>query len=161
MNIGFFAGSFDPPTLGHLDIIKRASTLCDHLIVGIGTHSQKKPLFTHEERKKMLKKITESLSIVKVISFEGLVVEAAAQAKATFLIRGLRSSDAFTYEQEMATANRKLGRMETCFLLTKPELSEISASLVREVASHGKRLHDFVPDVIEETVFKKLNNKKA
>lgn len=156
MNIGFFAGSFDPPTLGHLDLIKRARALCDHLIVGIGTHAQKKPLFTIEERKKMLKTITESISEIEVISFDGLAVEAAVKAGATCLIRGLRSSDEFTYEQEMATANRKLGRIETCFLLTRPELSEISATLIRELASHGKRLNDFVPDVIEEFIFKRL-----
>ena len=104
----------------------------------------------------MLKKITKSLSGIEVISFEGLVVEAATKAKATCLIRGLRSNDEFTYEQEMATANKKLGRMETCFLFTKPELSELSGSIVRELASHGKRLHGFVPDAIEERVFKKL-----
>lgn len=157
MKTGFFAGSFDPPTLGHLDIIKRACALCDHLIVGIGTHAKKKPSFSLDDRKKMLKEITESLSKVEVIAFDGLVVEAAAKAKATCLIRGLRSSDAFAYEQEMATANRKIGRMESCFLLTRPELSEISASLIRELASHGKRLKDFVPDAIEEQIFKKLS----
>lgn len=156
MKIGFFAGSFDPPTLGHLDIIKRASALCDHLIIGIGTHAQKKPLFLAEERTKMLQEITQSLTNVEVISFNGLLVEAALKAGATSLIRGLRSSAEFPYEQEMATANRKLGRMETCFLLTRPEFSQISATLIRERASRGKRLSGLCPESIEKSLFKKL-----
>lgn len=158
MKIAFFAGSFDPPTLGHLDIIKRAHALCDRLIVGIATHPQKKPLFTPQERIRMLQKITANLPHVEVISFNTLVVEEAARVKASCLLRALRSGDEFTYEQEMATANRKMGRLETCFLFARPELSEISTSLVKELASHGKRLHGFVPDELEEAIFSRLES---
>lgn len=156
MHIGFFAGSFDPPTLGHLDLILRSRALCDHLIVGIGNHIEKKALFTPKERIEMVREITESQGGIEVIAFEGLVVEAAVKAKATCLIRGVRTASEFDYEQEMATANRKLGRMETCFLFTKPEFSEISSSLVRSLALHGKRLTGFVSDAIEERIFQRL-----
>ncbi len=153
MKTGFFAGSFDPPTLGHLDLIQRAHALCDHLIIGVGVHSEKAALFSKEERVEMLKKITKHLDHVVVIHFEGLVVEAATKAQATSLFRGLRSPNEFKHEHEMATANRKSGRLETCFLLTRPELSKVSSSLVRELATHGKRLSGFVPNAIEELIF--------
>jgi len=148
--IGLLPGTFDPPTLGHLDLIQRASKICDHLIIAIATKPNKKPLFTSEERKEMLHLIAPK---VEVIAFNGLIVDLAREKKANFLIRGLRTLADYDYEFQMALANRKLGNIETLFL--PAEHTEISSSLIREIAHFGGPLHPFVPAEIETFIRKK------
>ena len=149
--IAILPGTFDPPTLGHLDLIQRAAKACDHLIIAIATKPNKKPLFTSEERKEMIHLIAPK---VEVIAFNGLIVDLAREKKAAFLIRGLRSFSDFDYEFQMALANRKLGSIETLFL--PAEHTEISSTLIREIAHFGGPLHDFVPPVIEAMIRKKF-----
>ncbi len=156
MKRGFLAGSFDPPTLGHLDLIKRGAALCDELIVGIGNHADKKSALSKQKRMELLTKITSPLQNVSIISFDELAFETAVKEGAHFLIRALRSVNDFQAESEMAAANQRLGRIETLFLLADPKLADISSSRVRELARHRKRLHGFVPEAIEEEVYQLL-----
>ena len=158
MKIGFFPGTFDPPTLGHLDIIGRSKSICDKLYVGIGTNvSKEKTLFTIEERKSMLIKVCTPFPHVEVIDFAGLAVEFAKQNKIDFLIRSLRAFSDFEYESSMALTNRKLSGIETIFLLAGEGVDHISSTLIRELGKFKRRLHDFIPSEIEDEVFKKLS----
>ena len=155
--IGFFPGTFDPPTLGHLDIIKRSRSICDKLYVGIGINITKNALFTIEERKAMLTKVCAAYPHVEVVTFAGLSVEFAKQNKVDFLLRGLRPFSDFEYESSMAFTNRNLSGLETIFLLASEGIDHISSTLIREQSKFKRRLHDFVPPEIEDEVFKKLS----
>jgi pantetheine-phosphate adenylyltransferase len=150
--IGIFPGTFDPPSLGHLDIIQRAKPLCDHLIIAIAHKPDKKPLFSLEERAAMLKKIAPH---AEVIPFHGLIAHFAQQKKASFLLRGLRFASDFEYELQMAQANHRLSGIETLFLMASEKHTQISSSLIREIAHFGGPLHDFVPPEIETMISKK------
>lgn len=162
MKTAIFPGSFDPPSLGHLDIIKRASEICDKLYVAIAINTTRyKELFTHEERVSLLKKITKELPNVEVISFSGLIVEFVKENKIAYIVRGLRAFSDFEYEFRMALANRKIGNVETLFLMADAELAYISATLIRELTFFGKRLHDFVPEEIEPFIFERLKASKT
>lgn len=149
--IALLPGTFDPPSLGHLDLIQRAAKICDHLIIAIAIKPNKKPLFTIEERKEMLQRIAPK---VEITAFDGLIVDLAKKRKATVLIRGLRSFSDFDYEFQMALANRTLGGIETLFLAA--EHTEISSTLIREIAHFGGPLHHFVPPEIETLIRKKM-----
>lgn len=151
--IGLFPGTFDPPSRGHLDIIQRAKLVCDHLIVAIAVKPDKKSLFSIEERIEMLKKIAPH---VEIVSFHGLIVDFAREKKATFLIRGLRAFSDFEYEFQMALANRRLSGIETLFLMADERHTQISSSLIREIAHFRGPLHDFVPPEIEPLIRKKI-----
>lgn len=156
---GFFSGSFDPPTLGHKDIIERASFLCETLVVGVGAHRGKGPaLFSFEERVDLLKQILSHLSNVKVIFFSELTVEAAKACDVDVLIRGVRSYADLEKELQMASANRKMAGLETLFLLADDAYVHLSGSLVREIGSYGRRLTGFVPEEIEEIIFQRVSN---
>lgn len=158
MKKGFFPGTFDPPTLGHLDIIARSKSICDKLYIGIGTNIAKEnSLFTLEERKSMLIKVCASYPHVEVVTFAGLAVEFAKQNQVDFLLRGLRAFSDFEYESSMALTNRKLSGLETIFLLADETVSHISSTLIRELGKFKRRLHDFIPSEIEDEVFKKLS----
>lgn len=152
MRTALFAGTFDPPTFGHLDLIERSIPLCDHLIVAVSKHPTKTPIFTLDERVHMLKIITKGHPTIEIAQFQGLTLEFAKEKKANFLIRGLRGFIDFEYELQMSIVNQTLGKLETVFLMAH---TQISSSLVREVASNGGSLKDFVPKEIESLIAKK------
>jgi len=153
-------GTFNPPTLGHLDIIRRASKICDDLYIGISLNNGKKEeLFNPNERKAMLLDLTKDLFNVEIISFTGLVVDFAKENEIDFLVRGLRAFSDFEYEFRMALTNRKMTGIETVFLMADQDSFHISSSLIREIGGLGHRLNGFVPDEIEEIVYQRLAKK--
>lgn len=162
MKIALFPGSFDPPSLGHLDIIKRALNSCDKLYVAVAVNvTRHQDIFTYAERVELIKKMCADMPQVEVVSFSGLVVEFAKARNVDYLIRGLRAFSDFEYEFRMALANRKIGGIETLFLMADAGLSHISASLIRELAHFKKRLTDFVPESIEPIVYERLTTKTS
>lgn len=161
MKLALFPGTFNPPTLGHLDMIERAHKLCDKLYIGIGENINKSnELFSIQERIEMIQKITAHLKNVEVISFNGLVVDCMKKNNIHFLIRGLRAFSDYEYEFQMAIANRKLSGYETLFLMSSQNYSHISSSLIRQIGYFGHTLKDFVPESIEKTVLSRLSSKK-
>ena len=153
---GLYPGTFDPPTLGHIEIIQRAAALCDALIVGIGVNIDKENfILTLEERIEALKKETASLSNVEILSFSGLVTKFAKSQGVSTLIRGLRTESDMEYEMQMANANRKIGNIETLFLMASGSSSQISSSLIRELASHGAPLKDYIPSHVEKVLHRR------
>lgn len=155
--VGIYAGSFDPPTLGHMDVIERASELVDRLIVGVGTSAGKAPLFSPEERSELLTQLCRSQRNVVVSNFSGLTVDFAAQAGATVIIRGLRSAADYDYEMRMAQMNHALRPgLHTIFLPTRAELSHISSSLAKEIARYGGDSALLVPELVDKALRKKF-----
>ena len=145
-----YPGSFDPPTNGHLDLITRASTLFDRLIVAVLGQDGKKPLFSVEERLGMLQESTSSLENVTVESFDGLLVDYARRNQARLILRGIRAVSDYEYELQMALMNRKLlPELETIFMLPAESYSYLSSRLVKEVWGLGGDIHDLVPEVVE------------
>lgn len=137
-----YPGSFDPVTYGHLDIIRRSSKLVDELIVGVLCNKAKMPLFSVEERVKMLKEVTKDLENVRIVPFHGLLVEFASRMEAGLIIRGLRAITDFEYELQMSQTNHKLEpNVETMFLTTSIEYSYLSSTTVREIAAFGEICH--------------------
>lgn len=152
-----YAGSFDPVTYGHIDIIKRAREIFPDLIVAVANNMHKKPLFSIKERVDMLKKATVDFDGLEVDSFNGLVIDYAKKKKVSVLIRGLRMLSDFEYEFQMALTNRKLNpEIETIFLMPQESYSYISSRLLKEAAALGADLSDFVPDFIAKALRKKL-----
>lgn len=147
--LGIYPGSFDPPTLGHLDVIERASRLFDEIIVAVGVNSSKKPLLSTEQRIDAIVRSTANLDNVAVESFDGLLVDYVAGRGAKSIVRGLRATADFEYEFQMALVNRRLNpTVDTVFLMTKWEHSYLSSSIVREVAQLGGDYSEFVhPEV--------------
>jgi pantetheine-phosphate adenylyltransferase len=161
MKKALLAGTFDPPTLGHLDLIQRASRICDKLYVGVTLNSEKKKqLFSIPEKKKLLAAITKGLPNVEIVNFTGLVVDFAKKMKIDHFIRGIRSFSDFEYECQMASANHLMTGIETVFLMSDGKYADISSSLIKEIAGYGGRLHPFIPKAIEEVVYKKLSKKR-
>ena len=146
-----FAGSFDPPSLGHLDIITRAAKLFPKLIVGVAQRQEKlnKGLLPFEDRVSLLKELTKDLPNVEVVSYEGLTIEFAAAQQVKHLDRGLRLTTSFQEEFQIALANRVLSNLETVFLLGDENLSHVSSSLIREIAANGASLEEFVSSLVE------------
>ena len=156
-----YPGSFDPVTNGHIDIIKRASKISDELIVGVLYNKAKTPLFSVEERVKMLCEVTKDIKNVKVVPFEGLLIEFAKQMDAKVIIRGLRAVTDFEYELQMSQTNHKLNsEIETLFMTTSLEYSFLSSSTVRELASFGGEISQFVPEYVENQVIEKMKEKR-
>lgn len=149
--IAIYPGSFDPPTRGHEDLIRRALALADHLIVAVAINPSKEPLFSVEERLRLLKAATGGDSHIELASFSGLLADFARNRNATMVIRGLRAVSDFEYEFQMALMNRKLnGTLETVFLVPAVDLTYLSSSLVREVARFGGPLDGLVsPEVAD------------
>ena len=144
-----YPGSFDPVTYGHLDIMGRVAKIADELIVGVLVNKAKIPLFSIEERVKMLEEATGEFSNIKIVPFEGLLIEFAEQVKANFVVRGLRAITDFEYEMQMSQTNNKLNpNIETMFLTTSIEYSYLSSSSVREIAAFGGDVSQFVPEVV-------------
>ncbi len=155
-----YPGTFDPITLGHIDIIKRASKLVDELIVGVLNNNSKTPLFTPEERVEMIKESVADMPNVKVMAFDGLLVDFAKQQKALFVVRGLRAVTDFEYEFQMAQANRIIDKdVDTVFLTTSNAYSYISSSTVRELASFGGDISKFVTKGVEKKVKEKIKKR--
>lgn len=155
MRIGVCPGSFDPVTLGHLDIIERGSRIVDRLVVGVLENSSKSPMFTVEERIALLKKATEDLPNVEVLPFSGLLVDFLKEQNAAIVIRGLRAVTDFEYELQLAQANRSLlPQMETVFLTTNVSYSYISSTIVKDVLRHNGNVEHFVPASIIDMIYK-------
>ena len=151
-------GSFDPVTLGHLDIITRASKLFDHVIVAVLTNLAKKPSFTIEERIELLKKATKGIDNVEIVGFTGLLAEYAKERNATAVVKGLRAVSDFEYEFQQCLINKKLNpNLETVFLTTSQENMYLSSSIVKQVASLGGDISTLVPSCIHGEILKRLS----
>jgi pantetheine-phosphate adenylyltransferase len=152
MAAAFYSGSFDPPTFGHVDIIRRALRLFDRLAIGVGVHHGKTPLFTGEERKAMLAEVLTELGAgdrVSIVLFRGLAVNAAIEQGASVIVRGLRDAADFAYEAQMAGMNSKLAPgLETVFLTASPGQAHIAASFVRQIAALRGDVAPFVPPLV-------------
>lgn len=156
-----YPGSFDPVTLGHLDIIRRASQTVTELIVGVLNNGGKNPLFSIDERVEMLKEVTKDIPNVKVVSYSGLLVEAARQTESALIVRGLRAISDFDYELQMAQTNRKLNPdVETMFLATSLEYAYLSSTTVKEVAFFDGDISEFVPEPVIAKVQEKVQERK-
>lgn len=153
MTRAVYPGSFDPITLGHLDIVERSSQFFDHLIVGVLYNRNKTPLFTVEERVKMIEKTTEHLPNVEVRSFEGLLVDFVNQCDAQVIVRGLRVITDYDYEMQMAQTNRVMApNLDTVFFATSLEYSYLSSTTAKEVALFGGDLTPFLPPHVIEKI---------
>jgi pantetheine-phosphate adenylyltransferase len=156
MTRAIYPGSFDPVTFGHIDIIERASKICDELIVGVLNNSAKQPLFSVGERVSMLEEVISHIPNVKVESFDGLLADYARKTDASLIIRGLRAVTDFEYELQIAQTNRALNEnMDTVFFTTNIKYSYLNSTTVKEVAFYGGDVSKFVPPHI----IVKLNEK--
>ena len=159
--IAICPGSFNPITLGHLDIIKRASKMFDHVIVAVLQNSSKVCDFTVEERVEMINQSITGMDNVSADSFNGLLAEYAKEKKATAIVKGLRAVSDFEYEFQMALVNQKMNTdVETVFLTTNAEFMYLSSSVVREIASHGGDISEFVPAGVAKQITEKYNGRK-
>ncbi len=145
MKIAVFPGSFDPITLGHLDIINRGINLFDKIIIGVGSNSEKKYMFPIVNRIKFVKKTFETFQSIEIESFEGLTIDFCKKKNAGFILRGVRNPGDFEFEKTIALTNRKLSGIETIFLLTSPSTSYISSSIVREIIANKGEYKHLVP----------------
>lgn len=158
--IAVYPGSFDPPTLGHLDVIERASELFKEIVVSVGMNSGKNPLLTVEQRAEALWEACAHLPNVRVATFSGLLVDHAIQLGAGVIVRGLRATADFEYEFQMAMVNRRLApKLETMFLMTTWEHSYLSSSIVREVAQLGGDFSGLVPPAVAQILSRVLATK--
>ncbi|MEO0605239.1 MAG: pantetheine-phosphate adenylyltransferase [Myxococcota bacterium] len=152
MRRAMYAGSFDPPTNGHIDIVQRGAKLFDELIIGIGSNPSKRYHFETEHRRTLFEACVEGLDNVKVVTFSGLVVEAMAAQGVEVLLRGIRTSSDLDLEFRNGLANRDLAGVETLFLLTDPDHIFVSSSLVREIAKFGGDISKYVPPVVAQAM---------
>ena len=161
MRIAVYPGSFDPVRFGHIDIIRRSAAITDELIVGVLQNKAKTPLFSVEERVKMLGEVTKEIKNVKIVPFEGLLIDFAKEMEAKVIVRGLRAVTDFEYELQMAQTNHKLNsEIETLFMTTSLDYSYLSSSVVREIAAFDGDISQFVPEQVMEQVTKKIKEKK-
>ncbi len=155
--IAICPGSFDPVTLGHIDIIKRASKMFDKVIVAVLVNPGKKPSFSITERMELLREVTEELDKVEITSFNGLLAEYAKEKNAVAVVKGLRAVSDFEYEFQMALTNKKLNpELETIFLTTSAKYMYLSSSMVKQVASFGGDISDFVPACLYDKIYNRL-----
>ena len=151
--IAIYPGTFDPVTNGHLDVIQRASLLFDEVIIAVAYNDEKHPLFTSDERLHLLREAIRTSGNVKVVKFEGLLVDFARNQGATAIVRGLRAISDFEFEFQMALMNRKLeDSVETIFLMPKEEYTYLSSRIVKEIARLGGNVEAFVPHSIAEAL---------
>lgn len=148
MRKAIFPGSFDPITLGHEDIIKRAIPLFDEIVIAIGVNAEKKYMFSLEERKHFIEETLKNEPNVSVITYEGLTIDLCQKIKADFILRGLRNPADFEFEKAIAHTNRHLSKIETVFLLTAARTSYISSSIVRDVIRNGGEYEKLVPKAV-------------
>lgn len=165
--IGFYSGSFDPVTLGHVDVMRRALALVDKLVIGIGVHPGKTPLFSIEERTAMLEAETKAAAkqhgaTIEVVTFDGLVIDAARAAGARAIFRGLRDATDFDYEMQMSGMNGAMAdEIDTVFLPASPEVRHITATLVRQIALMGGNVRHFVSRDVAKALKSKAAAKSA
>ena len=162
MKAAIYPGSFDPVTYGHLDIIKRSAEIFDELIVSVLNNKTKSPLFSVEERVKILKEATKDLPNVKVESFSGLLIDYAREKDIHVSVRGLRAVTDFEYELQIAQTNRQLsgGSLDTMFLTTSLEYAYLSSSSVKEIASFGGDVSQCVPEFVAKMTYDKYANRE-
>ena len=150
MNRAVFPGSFDPLTLGHVDIIDRAIPLFDEIIIAIGTNAEKKYMFSIEQRKEFIEKTYANHPKIKIDIYQGLTIDYCKKVNSNFILRGLRNPADFEFEKAIAQTNRKLSNIETVFLLTSADNSYISSSIVRDILRHKGDVSLFVPKSVIE-----------
>ena len=161
MKKAIYPGSFDPLTLGHLDIIERSARIVDELVVGVLNNSAKNSLFSLDERVSMIKEMTDSMPNVTVTSFNGLLVDYMREIDATIIVRGLRAVTDFEYELQIAQTNHvENPEVETIFLTTSLQYSYLSSTIVKEFASYGGDLSKFVPARFRDRIYDKYQIKK-
>jgi len=154
--ICLFPGTFDPVTLGHIDIINRALPLFDKLVVGIGRNVNKVPMFSEEQRLQWVKDIYKDQPKVEVVLYDGLTVNCCKMVGANFILRGIRYVNDFEYEKAIADMNRSIdGHIETVFLTCLPQFTSVASTLVRDVYKNGGDVSQFLPDVVNRTIIKK------
>lgn len=152
-----YPGSFDPITRGHLDILGRFNKIFDKVYVAVGNSTKKKYLFSFEERAALVNEVVKDLKNVEVVPFDGLTVELARKMNAEFILRGVRTAGDFEYEQRMASMNYRLDpSIDTLLVYSRPEFNIISSSLIKEVATLGGDINQFVPDVVAKKLLDKL-----
>jgi pantetheine-phosphate adenylyltransferase len=155
MRTGVYPGTFDPVTLGHMDIIRRGAKLVDRLVVGVTTNPSKSPMFTLDERLAMVRRETADLGVkIEIVAFDSLLMDFAEKMGASIIVRGLRAVADFEYEYQMAGMNQQLNnRVETVFLMADVALQPIASRLVKEIALYGGAIDRFVPErVVQEVV---------
>lgn len=160
MRVAVYPGSFDPVTLGHLDIIKRTAQMFDRVIVGVLNNRSKSPLFTAKERVAILQEVTKEFPNVEVQDFEGLLIDFVRQNGADVVVRGLRAITDFEYELQMAQTNRVMApEIDTIFLTTNLKYSYLSSSIVKEIAEYGGDITEFVHPAVAEKVRERIREK--
>lgn len=160
MRTAVYPGSFDPVTLGHLDIIERSARMCDKLIIGVLNNNSKTPLFSARERVNMLENITKNMENVEIKSFGGLLIDFVRECHADVVIRGLRAVTDFEYELQMAQINRVIApEVDTIFLTTNLNYSYLSSSIVKEVAGYDGDISAFVTPEVRECIRQKMANR--
>ena len=160
MKRAIYPGSFDPVTLGHIDMIERSAKIVDELVVAILVNSAKNPLFSVEERVSMLREITGHVPNIKITSFHGLLIDYARKVDASIIVRGLRAVTDFEYELQIAQTNRIVDdRVDTVFLTTSLEYAYLSSTIVKEVASYGGDISHFVPEQLIDRIYAKFSRK--
>lgn len=158
MKRAIYPGSFDPLTLGHMDVIRRSAQIVDELVIGVLKNSAKNSLFSLEERVSMIKEMTDSMPNVTVMSFDGLLVDYMKQIDATIIVRGLRAVTDFEYELQIAQTNHVANPdVETIFLTTSLQYSYLSSTIVKEFASYGGDISHFVPPQFIDRIYAKYN----
>ncbi|MBS1597668.1 MAG: pantetheine-phosphate adenylyltransferase [Bacteroidetes bacterium] len=151
--IALFPGTFDPITIGHLDIINRSLSLFDKLIIGIGRNANKEPMFTEEQRLKWIREIYKDNPQVNAVVYEGLTVRCCQQVGANYILRGIRYVNDFEYEKAIADMNRSLdAEIETVFLTCLPQYTSVASTLVRDVLRNGGDALQFLPDVVANSI---------
>ncbi len=162
MRVGLYPGSFDPLTFGHVDIVRRSAHFVDKLVIAVGAHHDKHPLFSVKERlslaERVLTPVAKKVGLkLAVTAYDNLTVEAARDAKASVIIRGLRDAGDFDYEMQMAGMNAALApEIETVFLASSPDTRHIAASLVRQIAAMGGDISTFVPPIVATALKRKF-----
>jgi pantetheine-phosphate adenylyltransferase len=160
MKVAVYPGSFDPVTLGHLDVITRGSKVFDKVIVGVLVNVDKSGLFNIDERVELIKRVTRDVPNVEVVSFEGLLIDLMKKYNAQVILKGLRAFSDFEYEFQMALMNNKLNPdVETLFMMTSAQYSYVSSSAVKQVAKFGATLEGLVPKEIIPDLTKRINAK--
>ena len=152
MKKAIFPGTFDPFTLGHLDILNRSKLIFDEVIVGIGRNNNKKTMFSVDERIKFIESVIANFDNVKVTSFGGLTIDFCKSVKANFIVRGVRNNGDFEFEKAIARTNRLLSKIETVFLLTSAKTSFVSSSIVRELIENDGDFSELVPENISKII---------
>ncbi len=158
--VGVYPGTFDPMTLGHLDIIRRGAHLVDRLVIGVTTNPSKSPMFAIEERLRMVEREIADMPSVSVVEFDSLLMDFAEREGASLILRGLRAVADFEYEYQMAGMNQQLNdRIETVFLMADVSLQPIASRLVKEIARYGGAIDKFVTPAVAADVAERLARK--